>query len=597
MRKDDGPRDGRRRRGMHPYAPGTDRERPKVKSADAERLLRDEIAVVTGCTEPAAIAHAVQCAKRYLKRPFAPGAVRVALELSPEMLRNASTAVVPVLNRRGIRAAVVAGLLSTSRGFNPFARLKTPRAHPLLSRRAWLTVVPSVRRGIYIKATLHAPGETVTVVVAGRHDRIASVERNGEVRYRGPRQDVLRIRGLDEIAEIVRRRPPRLERIALDFITRQVKADPSKPLPDGVAGLVAKRMTGSPLPVVTVTGSGNQGIFLGVPLRALYRRLGRRALPAVLFSLLAQAYFSRRRKRISDECGLAAKAAPALAAGLAYARGGGIPAVRRAMAGVYDLLKGMPCRGAEPGCGPKASRALRCAFSVAGDPVAAEPGGRLPAAPPKSSGARGAAPRFSRTEIERNHARLMERNALFLRHGYDFEKGIRFVLRAAGPLSGKVLEIGTGKGRFLAALAAVASSVTTVDIDPAEQRYARMNAARAGVGRRIRFSVRDAGRLTFRAGSFDTVVSMNALHHLRDPLAVMHELVRVLKPGGRIVLGDLDRSGYHIFERVFASEGRTHTRFRYRFKDLAACLRSHGMRTRLYRGHHQELLIAERRRP
>lgn len=591
------PMAGSARRGTHSYAPGAGKARSKVKSADAERLLRDEIAVVTGCTEPAAIAHAVQCARKYLEGLFTPGAVRVALELSPEVLRNASTAVVPVLNRRGIRAAAAAGLLSTSRGFNPFARLKAPPAHLLLSRRAWLTVVPSARRGIYIKAALHAPGETVTVVVAGRHDYIASVERNGEVLYRGPRQDAPRIRGLDEIAEIVRRRSPRLERIALDFITRQVKADPSKTIPDGVAELVAKRMTGSPLPVVTVTGSGNQGIFLGVPLRALYRRIGRRALPAALFSLLAQAYLSRRRKRISEECGLAAKAAPALAAGLAYARGGGTPAVRRAVAGVYDLLKGMPCRGAEPGCGTKAARALRCVFSVAGNPVAVEPGSRLPAAPPEPSGAGKSASRFSRAEIERNHARLMERNDLFRRHGYDFEKGIRFVLRAAGPLSGKILEIGTGKGRFLIALAAVASSVTTVDIDPAEQRYARMNAARAGVGRRIRFSVRDAGRLKFRAGSFDAVVSMNALHHFRDPLAVMHELVRVLKPGGRIVLGDLDRSGYRIFERVFASEGRTHTRFRYGIKDLAACLRSHGMRTRLYRGHHQELLIAERRCP
>ncbi len=560
-----------------------------MKTADVERLLRDEIITVTGCTEPAAIAYAIQAAKRRLKGPFVPGALKMTLELSPEVLRNASTAVVPAMNRRGIKAAAVAGVLSSSRGFNPFERLEAPRAHPLLSRHAWLTVIPSTRRGIYIKAALHAPGESVTVVVAGRHDFIASIERNGAPILRRPWRRPPRIKGLDEIAEIVRERTPRMERIARDFVTRQVKADPTKPLPDGVAELVAGRMAGNPIPVVTITGSGNQGIFLGAPLRALYGEIGRRALPAILFTLLTQIHLSQRRRRISDECGLAAKAAPALAAGLAYARGSGIPAIRRAMSAVYRDLKGMPCRGAEPCCGRKASRALRRVLSAARE----EAGGGGEAAATRKSRPAAAAGSFSRDEIARNHARLMERNGLFSRHGYDFEKAVRFVLSGAGSLSGKVLEIGTGKGRFLSALAAAAPSVTTVDIDPAEQRYARMNAERAGVADRINFSIQDAERLTFRAASFDAAVSMNALHHLRDPIAVARELVRVLKPGGKIVLSDLDRSGHRIFDKVFASEGRTHARYRNDFAALAAYLRSRGLKTRLLRGHHQLLLIAE----
>ena len=342
-----------------------------MKSESVEKLLRAEIAEVVGCTEPAAIAYAVQCAKRYLKMPFKPDTVRVILRLSPEVLRNASTAVVPVINRKGIKAAVTAGLLSTSTDFNLFASLKVPPAHPLLTRRSWLSVVPSMKHGIYIRALLITPGETVTVTVKGRHDSITAITRNGGSVYRKSRQRIPRLKGLKEIATVVKRRTTRLESIAGDFIMNQVKGDPGEPHSDSVAGLITKRMSGQPIPVVTITGSGNQGIFLGVPLCALYRKLGRRALPAVLFSLLTQIYLSQIRKRISDTCGLATKSAPSLAAGLAYARGENITAIRRSMTTVYERLKKMPCHGAKPSCGFKASHSLRCVLSTVSNPAGA----------------------------------------------------------------------------------------------------------------------------------------------------------------------------------------------------------------------------------
>ncbi|MEI6633712.1 MAG: class I SAM-dependent methyltransferase [Chlamydiota bacterium] len=201
--------------------------------------------------------------------------------------------------------------------------------------------------------------------------------------------------------------------------------------------------------------------------------------------------------------------------------------------------------------------------------------------------------RYSQKIIDQNHARLQERDELFRQYGYDFDKSIQFVLSTILPLAGAILEIGTGNGRFLSALATEVPFVTTVDVDPSEQRFARLNAAWRGVSRKIKFLVQNAERLAFRNGSFDAVVSMNALHHFCTPITAVHEMVRVLRPGGRIMLSDLDRSGYRIFDRVFASEGRTHTRFHYQFKDLADCLRMQGHRTRRYRGEHQELLIAE----
>lgn len=55
--------------------------------------------------------------------------------------------------------------------------------------------------------------------------------------------------------------------------------------------------------------------------------------------------------------------------------------------------------------------------------------------------------RFSRKTLAENHARLLERNKAFRLEGHDPDKDIAFVLSKALPLDGRVLEIGTGKGR------------------------------------------------------------------------------------------------------------------------------------------------------
>lgn len=335
-----------------------------MNSADAARLLRGEIAEVVGCTEPAAIAYAVQSAKRRLKRPFALDEVRVTLRLSPEVMRNASTAVIPTLNRRGIRAAVAAGLLSSSRGFNPFARVSAPRAVSLLGRRSWLSVVSCRRHGVYIYAMLATPRESVAVEIRGRHDSVTRVWRNGETIFRAAPARLPWIRGFAEIKGIADRRSRTLELVARDFILAQVRGDRTRSVTENVAALITERMKGKPLPVVTITGSGNQGLFLALPLAVIYRRRGADALPAALFSLLAQAYLCRREKRISDRCGLANKAAPALAAGLAYGRGDGVEAIERIVENVRGRLRHLACHGAKPGCGAKSTYALRCVASV-----------------------------------------------------------------------------------------------------------------------------------------------------------------------------------------------------------------------------------------
>lgn len=337
-----------------------------MKIPQVEKLLRQETAVVVGCTEPAAIAYATQAARKHRKKPLDLNDFTLRLSVSPEVRRNADTAVVPGLGRRGVRAAAVAGLLSSSSGFNPFADLHPETGQDLFRRRKWLVVETARRGGIYIRAEISGGDESVTAEISGRHDHLTRITRDGEVIHSAAPMAESPLTGLEEIGRLAGRRDKRLESLALDFIRRQVRGDASQGLATELAGLVRSRMVGEPLGVLTFTGSGNQGMFLGVPLRWLWESQGDDALPAAVFALLAQIHLSRIRKRISDDCGLAIKAAPALAGGIAFGQGLSPTGIARVMRNVRRRLEDIDCKGAMPGCGAKAIRCLRAVIEETG---------------------------------------------------------------------------------------------------------------------------------------------------------------------------------------------------------------------------------------
>ncbi len=330
-----------------------------MTAPEALRLLQGEIVQVVGCTEPAAVGYALRTLVRHLPQRPTPATFRAELRLSQDTFRNASTAVVPRLKTRGILAAAAAGLASRADGLDVFADFDLRRARAFLKKPGWLTIVPVRRRGLFVHAQL--PGLRTGITLAGRHDRIEKLVVFGEDRT--PREKPLPPPPtLAEVFRLARARHPQLEALARDFLLRQVPAEKGYPLETQVARRVAGRMAGYSHPVMTLTGSGNQGIFIGLPLRRLYAEQGAAILPAVVFSLLAQVHLSARHDRLSSKCGLATKAGPALAAGLAFARGAGPAEIRRIFREVPARLADLTCAGAEPACGRKARRAFRAVW-------------------------------------------------------------------------------------------------------------------------------------------------------------------------------------------------------------------------------------------
>ncbi len=196
-------------------------------------------------------------------------------------------------------------------------------------------------------------------------------------------------------------------------------------------------------------------------------------------------------------------------------------------------------------------------------------------------------------EVLANHRQQLKRDAHLRRFGCDLRAGIAFVLAQALPLESPALEIGTGKGRFLVRLAKHVRNITTVDISAEEQQCARLNARYHKVEDRIKFVLQDAVQLPLPDHSFGAVVTMNAMHHIRDFQPVLAEMLRVVKPGGKLVLADFSPRGFQNIARAHRAEGKTHPREPHSFRDLQKVLRKRGLVTRLRKGCNQEVLVVK----
>ena len=111
----------------------------------------------------------------------------------------------------------------------------------------------------------------------------------------------------------------------------------------------------------------------------------------------------------------------------------------------------------------------------------------------------------------------------------------------------RVLDVGCGPGTVVVDLARRLPSLALTGLDLDEPMIARANrkAARLPAGSRPAFVVADAAAMPFADGSFDLVVSSFAMHHWPDPHAGLAEMLRVLRPGGRLLIWDIAPPGGH----------------------------------------------------
>lgn len=120
------------------------------------------------------------------------------------------------------------------------------------------------------------------------------------------------------------------------------------------------------------------------------------------------------------------------------------------------------------------------------------------------------------------------------RYAFTVERAA--ILDAVGPLAGRrVLDVGCGTGRFTQVLEQAGAHVTGLDVDAGMLRPAHERVEGGLVAG-------DARRLPVATNSTDVTVAITLLEFVDEPQTVVDELVRVTRPGGRVLVAALNRA-------------------------------------------------------
>jgi phosphatidylethanolamine/phosphatidyl-N-methylethanolamine N-methyltransferase len=142
--------------------------------------------------------------------------------------------------------------------------------------------------------------------------------------------------------------------------------------------------------------------------------------------------------------------------------------------------------------------------------------------------------------------------------GKVFAQGREASVRAAERIGGRILEVGVGTGISLPFYAA-GNRVVGLDISEPMLRKAQARVAAHGLTHVDRLAVMDASRLAFADGAFDVVVGQYLITAVPDAEATLDEFVRVLRPGGEIVLVNhlaAEQGARRALEQAFAPVAR-----------------------------------------
>ena len=354
-------------------------------------LINREVVPAIGCTEPIAVA---LCTARAAETLGA-GPERIAVRLSANILKNAMGVGIPGTGMIGLPIAVALGaLIGRSEYRLEVLRDVTPeaveRGREMIGRRCIsIGLIEGVCEKLYIEAEVEAAGHRAVAVIAGGHTDFVFVSRDGEVLFdkRTPAGcdeeagevpltlarvwDFAMTSPVEELRFILETR--RLNMAAAErslageyghCVGRTLRCDRErKVMGDSLFTRILSytsaacdaRMAGAMIPVMSNSGSGNQGIAATLPV-AVYadevHASEEQTIRALALSHLTVIYIKQSLGRLSALCGCVV-AATGSSCGITYLMGGGYEQAAAAVKNMIANLTGMICDGAKPSCAMK----------------------------------------------------------------------------------------------------------------------------------------------------------------------------------------------------------------------------------------------------
>ena len=367
-------------------------------------ILQEELVPALGCTEPIAIAYAGAHARALLgKIPD-----RVCIKSSGNIIKNVKSVTVPNSgNMKGIPAAAAIGIIggNPDKGLEVLADITEA---DIASTKEFLEKIPCKVSLLDTVASLHfivevfAGADSASVEIIHQHTNIVRTTKNGKDVLSVPfdpasanaaltDRSCLSVKKILEFADTIDldRVRPILER-QIDYNTRIAQeglehryginaganllkaAEAEQAVTVKIRAQAAAaagsdaRMSGCTLPVVTNSGSGNQGLTASLPVIvfAEEKKLPHdKLLRGLLVSNLIAIHQKTRIGRLSAYCG-AVSAGCGSGAAVTYLSGGSYEQVCETITNTLAVVSGIVCDGAKPSCASKIATSVDAALNA-----------------------------------------------------------------------------------------------------------------------------------------------------------------------------------------------------------------------------------------
>ena len=354
-------------------------------------LVKSEVVPAVGCTEPIAVALCVAKATETLGD--VPEHINVLL--SANILKNAMGVGIPGTDMIGLPIAIALGALIGKSEYG-LEVLKEVNAEAVERGKAFLKedrIGISLKSGIteklYIEVSATCGNDTALAIISGGHTDYALIKRNDEVLFQKAVDekadaeeddswltlrkvyDFATTAPLEEI-EFIRQARTLNEKAAEESLKgnygHTLGKTLTRPMGKGILGdtifahIISStacacdaRMAGAPIPVMSNSGSGNQGICATLPVVKFAEEnhnTDEELIRALMLSHLTAIYIKQSLGRLSALCGCVV-ASTGSACGITYLMGGDYPKITYAVKNMIANLTGMICDGAKPSCALK----------------------------------------------------------------------------------------------------------------------------------------------------------------------------------------------------------------------------------------------------
>jgi len=364
-------------------------------------LINKEVVPAIGCTEPMAVALCTAKAATVLgRRPE-----KIEVMLSPNMLKNAMGVGIPGTGMIGLPIAVSLGALIGKPEYE-LEVLKDLTPETLEEGKQYIQdadIDIKLKQGdvdkLYIEVICRANDDTATAIISGGHTHFVFVERNGEVvlDHRGNQggsegadediqldfrtvYDFAMTTPLDEISFILKTKDYNIKAAELSIQGNYghcLGKTMDRPLSHGIFGdnifshIISRtasacdaRMGGAMIPVMSNSGSGNQGICATNPV-VVYatenENTEEELIRALTLSHLTAIYIKQSLGKLSALCGCVV-ASTGSSCGITYLMGGDYTRICNSVKNMVANLTGMICDGAKPSCALKISSGVSTAL-------------------------------------------------------------------------------------------------------------------------------------------------------------------------------------------------------------------------------------------